>query len=175
MGKRSRNTKSIMKKHIKSKKTAPRTALTKGRGLGNPAVAAVVAEQTASVIPFIIKLAIVGGLGYWAYGKITGRFQALKTNPNYPASNISDAEAITRANAIKSSLATFDYTGNEFTVTRNNLKDLNYNGFIKVYNAFGKQSGHFFSGNLNLIEWIFDQFDAYEIQQLRALSGGAFF
>lgn len=164
-----------MKKHTKSKKTAPRTALPKGRGLGNPAVAAVVAQQTASVIPFIIKLAIVGGLGYWAYGKITGRFQPLKTNPNYPASNVSDAQAITRANAIKSSLATFDFTGHEFETTQANLAGLNYNGFIKVYNAFGKQSGHFFSGNLNLIEWIHDQFNETEINKLSLLLGGAFF
>jgi hypothetical protein len=134
-----------------------------------------VTTQLASVIPWIFKLLVLLGLGWWAYSRFTNRFISLKTDSKYLVANVSDAQAKTRADAIAASLAFFDYTGNEFEVTSQNIAGLNYNGFIKVYNAFGKQSGHIGSGQLNLVEWINDQFSQYQIKQLSSLLNGAFF
>jgi hypothetical protein len=133
------------------------------------------ANQLATVIPWLIKLLVILGLGWWAYSRFTNRFINLKLNSKYPLANVTDAQAKTRADAIAQSLALFDYTGNEFEVTSQNIAGLNYNGFIKVYNAFGKQSGHLGAGALNLVEWIHDQFSEYEIKQLSILLNGAFF
>jgi hypothetical protein len=132
-------------------------------------------RQAATVIPWLIKLAVIGSIGYFIYSKFTKRFVELPANPKYAPSNVTDAQATTRANAIASSLATFDFTGDEFGITSQNLAGLNYNGFVKVYNAFGKQQGHFGAGQLTLIEWINDQFSSTEISQLSLLLGGAFF
>lgn len=134
-----------------------------------------VAGQGAGLAVWLIKGAVLLTLGYFIYSKIANRFIALKQNSKYPKANISEAVAKTRADAIVSSLAFFDYTGNEFEVTSNAIAGLNYNGFILLYNAFGKQSGHFLKGDLNLIEWINDQFSATQISQLSFLLGGAFF
>lgn len=169
---------------VKNKKISPKSPrvapVSSSRTRGLKAIEFVtpqteIIKQTASVIPFVIKLAIVGGIGYFFYTKYVNRFQSLPTNRSYPASNVSDAQAESRATAIKSSLAFFDYTGKEFEVTSQNLAGLNYNGFVKVYNAFGKQPGHLFEGDLTLIEWINDQFSAYQVSQLSLLLGGAFF
>lgn len=134
-----------------------------------------VATKGSDLAVWLIKLGVVLGLGYWGYKSFTNRFISLKPNSKYPKSNISEAEASTRANAIASSLAFFDYTGNEFETASQAISGLNYNGFIALYNAFGQQSGHLFAGKLNLIEWINDQFTATQIQQLSFLLGGAFF
>jgi hypothetical protein len=134
-----------------------------------------VANQGAGLAVWLIKGSIVCLGLYFVYSKFTNRFISLKQNSKYPKANITDAVAKTRADAIISSLAFFDYTGNEFDVTSNAIAGLNYNGFILLYNAFGKQSGHLFKGSMNLIEWINDQFSATQISQLSFLLGGAFF
>lgn len=118
--------------------------------------------------------AIVVGTGYVIYKKVT-EFKDKKYDGTQSPSNVSDNEAAARAKAIASSLALFDYVGDEFEITSKNLKGLNYNGFVKVYNAFGEQKGHAFKGKLNLIDWIFDQFSDYEVQQLSFLTAGKFF
>jgi hypothetical protein len=157
------------------KATASGNAGLSGAEMPQTTVIREVASGTTGLVVWGVKLLVIGLGCYWVYGKITNRFVGLKTNKNYPLANISDAQAQTRATAIASSLALFDFTGNEFDVTSANLAGLNYNGFIKVYNAFGKQGGHAFAGQLNLIEWIHDQFDATEVSQLSSLLGGAFF
>jgi hypothetical protein len=102
-------------------------------GLGNPALIAV-----ASVIPwgFIIKTLFVLGIGYFAYTKWTNRFVKRKYNSNYPDSNISDAQAEARANSIADSIKWFS---NDYDNVELQLSGLNYNGFIKLYNAFGNR------------------------------------
>lgn len=131
-----------------------------------------VIEQTASVIPWLIKFAVVGTVGYLIYRAYTKRFESLKENKNYPASNISDAQAETRADAIYASIGWFS---NDFDNVKQQFVGLNYNAIIKVYNAFGKQTGTLLGGELNLFEWCRNQFNSEEIAQLRFLTGGAFF
>lgn len=131
-----------------------------------------VIEQTASVIPWLIKFAVVGTVGFLIYRAYTKRFEKLKENKNYPASNISDAQAETRADAIYSSIGWFS---NDFEHVKTQFVGLNYNAIIKIYNAFGKQTGTLLGGELNLFEWCKNQFNSDQISQLRFVTGGAFF
>lgn len=140
--------------------------------LGNPLVTTAVITETASVIPFIIKTGIVCGIGYYIYYKWSNSFDKKKYNSNYDPANISDAQAEARAASIAESIKLFS---NDFDNVERNLQGLNYNGFIKVYNAFGKQTGTLLGGELDLIEWIRNQFSDYQILRLSALQNGAFF
>jgi hypothetical protein len=143
--------------------------------LGNPlalVAGAKVVEQTASVIPFLIKFAVITGAAYWAYSAYTNRFVKLKENSGYANATVSQAVAKGRADSIIGSIGLFS---NDFENVSKQLAGLNYNGFIRVYNAFGHQKGTLLAGDLNLIEWIQNQYTPYQIQQLSFLLGGAFF
>ena len=131
-----------------------------------------IVKQTASIIPFLVKTVVVCGIGWYAYHKFINRFISLKEKSNYPDSNVTDAEAKTRADAIYGSIGWFS---NSFDAVANNLTGLNYNGFIRVYNAFGEHYGTLLGGNLNLIEWLKNQFSDNELAQLSALQNGVFF
>ncbi|MBB1193557.1 hypothetical protein DNC80_07725 [Flavobacterium sp. SOK18b] len=143
--------------------------------LGNPvaAVAGVkVIEKSAEAIPFLIKLFTVIGVGYFGYRIYSNRFVKRKENTSYPQSNVSYAQAKSRADAIYGSIGMFT---NDFENVARQLTGLNYNGFVRVYNAFGHKRGTLLAGDLNLEEWCFNQFTSYQIQQLSFLLGGAFF
>lgn len=150
------------------------------KSLGNPVLIAEatnrseIVKQTTSVIPFLIKTVVILGVGYYLYNRYTNRFVALKEktfNPPAPA-NVTLDQAKTRADAIASSIGWFS---NDFNAVADALAGLNYNGFVRVYNAFGHQTGTLFGGDLNLIEWIKNQFSTYEVQQLSSLQNGIFF
>ena len=131
-----------------------------------------IVKETASVIPFLIKTVVVCGIAYYVYNRFTNRFIKLKENSNYPAANVTEAQAKTRADAIAGSIGWFT---NSFDAVADNLAGLNYNGFVRVYNAFGQQTGTLFGGDLNLVEWIKNQFSEDEISQLSSLQNGVFF
>ena len=145
---------------------------TTNKGLKNPAVQTEFVKQTATVIPFLIKTVVIVGIGWYAYNKWTNRFVKLKENSSYAPANVTEAQAKAKADAIASSIGWFS---NSFDAVADNLAGLNYNGFIRVYNAFGHQTGTLFGGDLNLIEWIKNQFNEYEVAQLSSLQNGAFF
>lgn len=144
----------------------------KKSNLGNPVVVAAAVEKTAEVIPFLIKTAVILGLAYFAYYKITNRFVKRKENSAFPAANVSLAQAKSRADAIASSIG---WVSNDFDNVARQLTGLNYNGFVRVYNAFGHQRGTLLAGELTLEEWIYNQFTKDQVQQLSFLLGGAFF
>lgn len=147
------------------------------RGIEDLDTRVVVAKEVASVIPFLIKTTVVLGIGYYLYSSYTNRFVKLKENNNYPIANVTEAQAKGRADGIANSKTFWDDAdfGGQYQATAQNLAGLNYNGFIRVYNAFGHQGGTIFSGDLNLIEFIKDQFSAYEVQTLSTLLNGVFF
>ena len=143
--------------------------------LGNPVAVvagAKVIEKSAEAIPFLIKLFTVLGVGYYAYSRYTDRFVKRKENTSYPPANISMGQAQSRADAIYGSIGAFT---NDFENVSRQITGLNYNGFVRVYNAFGHKKGTLFGGDLNLEEWCFNQFTSYQMQQLSFLLGGAFF
>lgn len=157
-------------------KTNPNTVLEASSpdrsGLGNPIIQAEVISQTASVIPWLIKLGVLAIGGYFLYLSWSNRFIKKKYNSKYPDANISDAQAEARANSIVESIKLFS---NDYDNVERQLAGLNYNGFIKLYNAFGKQTGTLLGGELDLIEWLRNQFTDYQILKLSALLNGAFF
>ena len=142
--------------------------------LGNPVVAAALVQQGATALPFLIKLVAVTTVVVVVYKTWTNRFVSLKESNNEPPSNISLAQAKIRADSIASSIG---YISNDFTNVSKQLTGLNYNGFVRVYNAFGHHRGTLLGGELNLIEWLQNQFgnDSFKIKQLSFLLNGKFF
>lgn len=148
--------------------------------LGNPAIAAALlnsdiakekmkarSEVATKTIPFVLKSLFVIGLGVFVYYKITNNFKKFSENKNYPNSNITDNQAKAKADALFEAMKGF---GNGFEIVKEVIAGLNYNAFVKVYNAFGKREGIVpFSGKLTLTEWFNDQFSVAELQQLNFL------
>lgn len=147
------------------------------RGIEDLDTRVVVTKEFASVIPFVFKTLFVLGIGYVIIRSYTNRFKKLSENKNYPIANVTEAQAKGRADGIANSKTFWDESdfGGQYQATAQNLAGLNYNGFIRVYNAFGHRGGTIFSGDLNLIEFIKDQFSAYEVQTLSTLLNGVFF
>lgn len=160
----------------------------KGKGLNNPAAAMVLAsspegqksvstaaevvKNTTSVIPFLIKTGVYLGLGYLAYTIFINKFRAINENKNYPPANVTLGQAQTRAEAIYTAMRGI---GADFESVATNLQGLNYNGWVRVYNAFGKRKGaNPLSNPLDLVGWINDQFSNQEINLLRTLVGSVF-
>lgn len=149
------------------------------KGLGNPVVTAVAAgagqevvKSTASVIPFLIKTTVFIGLGYWAYRSFVTRFVPLKEVNSWPASSITNGQATTRAEMIYQAMEGF---GANFQIVASNLSSLNYNGWVRLYNAFGNRRGANPLGKkMDLVEWLGDQFDEEELAQLRFLVPNVF-
>jgi hypothetical protein len=155
--------------------------------LGNPAVAAIVnsdaaknasegqkavVQATASVIPFFLKTGFVLGVGYVIYNKWTNRFVPSKEVSYYPTANITTSQAKTKADAIYGAMKGY---GNGFQIVAANIAGLNYNGWVRVYNAFGNRQGVIpFSSKMNLTEWFADQFNEEELAQLRFLVPNVF-
>ena len=140
--------------------------------LGNPFVAATVVQQSATALPFLIKLGAIITVAVVGYKMYTNRFKKFAENSALPPANVSLAQAKGKADSIGKSITLFS---NDFDNVSKQLAGLNYNGFVRVYNAFGQQRGTYLAGDLNLIEWIENQFTAYQKQQLSFLLGGAFF
>lgn len=149
-------------------------AATRKKGLKNPAeqASSEVIKQTASVIPFVIKTGIILGIGYAVYVTWNNRFVKRKEVSSYGSANITDTEAKAKAEAIFASVGWF--TG-DFESLRDQFVGLNYNAVIKVYNAFGKRTGRILGGEVDLFEFLAQQLDARQLQQLRVLIGSTFF
>lgn len=149
------------------------------KGLGNPALVATALnsdtvktqnEIAKSTIPFIVKSLFVIGVGTFIWYKISTRFISIKENPNYPKSNITDGQAKTKADAIFGAMYGI---GANFDIVAYNLHGLNYNAWVKVYNAFGDRRGSDLQKG-NLVDWLTDQFSEYELEQLRFLVSNVF-
>lgn len=156
--------------------------------LGNPAAVAAVANSdtvknisesqkavvsaTASVIPFFLKTIFVLGVGYVVVNKWTNRFVPAQEASYYPAANVTTSQAQTKADTIYTAMKG---VGNGFQIVAANIAGLNYNGWVRVYNAFGNKQGIIpFSAKMNLTEWFADQFNEEELAQLRFLVPNVF-
>ena len=129
-------------------------------------------KQSASVIPFVIKLGIFLGVGYIAYKTFVKSFNKIGEINNLPPANISDGEAQTRANSIYAAMYGF---GANYRGVSENLAGLNYNGWVRLYNAFGHRAGaNPLSEKKDLVWWINDQFSENELQQLRFILPNVF-
>lgn len=144
---------------------------TKSRGgLGNPLVVATVASQ----IPWgwIIKVAVGSFVAYRIVQSFKKRFTPLNQVSGYNKPNISFAQAEMKADVIHQAMKGF---GNGFTVVRENIAGLNYNGWVRLYNAFGNREDSIIgSDDKNLIEWFQNQFSNNELSELRVLVPNVF-
>ncbi|MGQ2982119.1 hypothetical protein [Flavobacterium sp.] len=158
-----------VKRHTKKKK----------KGLGNPVAVAAstpagqkAISEVVSIIPWLIKAGLIGFAIWYAVGLWTKRFVKAAQNPNYPPANVSDAQAEAKADALYNAMYG---PGANFDEVAGQINGLNYNGWIKVFNAFGKRGGvNPFADDMNLVEWLTDQFDDEELIQLRFLVGNVF-
>jgi hypothetical protein len=161
-----------MTKNISNKPDTKRSLASSKSGLSGITSSPAIIDKGADLAVWFIKGTIVIGGLYLLYRSYTNRFVKLKENSNYPLANVTVAQAKNRADAIGASIG---WVSNDFDQVSQNLAGLNYNGFIRVYNEFGHQTGTLLGGDLNLIEWIKNQFSEYEVSQLSTLLNGAFF
>lgn len=160
----------------------------KNKGLGNPALIAAaqspagqkainnqteLAGKAIAILPTVIKIAGFGIAAYLLYSWLTNRFKPIGIANNLDPANITDGQAQTKANAIYQAMVG---VGANFDIVKSNLAGLNYNGWVKVYNAFGKRQGILpFSAKTDLAEWLVDQFNDSELNELRFLLGDNLF
>jgi hypothetical protein len=148
------------------------------QGLKNPALVAYASsEQGQKTISkgtdlgfLLLKITLIGGLGFFAYYKIFMGFKKLQEDTRYKPRNISQTKAKARAEAIYTAMIGF---GANYVTVEKNLTGLNHNGFIRLYNEFGKRRGATLA-NMNLVEWLQDQFKEDDISRLRFLIQGFF-
>lgn len=159
----------------------------KKQGLHNPAIVTAVASTpagqraitttlqranegvntTASIVKGTLKLGLFLGIGLFVYKKIFNGFSALNENKKEKPSSISKAMAKNKAEAIYSAMYG---VGNGFKSVRQNLIGVNYNGFVRIYNAFGQRKGvNPFAKPMTLTDWFTDQFSPSELMELRFL------
>lgn len=125
-----------------------------------------------SIVKNALAIAFFGGLGYIAYTKIFNGFTAVKEDPLYTPSNVSTGVAKAKAEAIYQAMYG---AGNGFNMVKSilqyvNGERINHNGFIRVYNAFGKRNGIVpFSPKETLTEWFINQYSASELLELRLI------
>ena len=126
-------------------------------------------EIATSVLPFMIKAGVVVAIVYVGYRLYANRFVSAGYNTKVDPANISDAQAQAKADAVYTALFGI---GADFEAVKEALAGLNQNGFIKVYNAFGKRKPAFIFGNeMTLTEWLNDQLSNSEKEELRFLIG----
>lgn len=163
-----------------------RTTTKNKKALGNPAAAVAVAnspavqktieskaeltKQAASALPFVIKTLFVFGILYIGYSSFTKRFKSIAYNMSSPDPSITEGQAQTRANALYEAMRG---VGANFNTVITNLSGLNYNGWVRLYNAFGKRKPSVpFSDDMDLVEWLLSEFSGSELAQIRFLLPG---
>lgn len=152
--------------------------------IGNPALIAAASKakeseaskQAASTIPFLIKAgvitAIVGVGGVIIY-KMATKFTKWPEVSNYAPANVTFSQAKAKAAAISEALGFLGF-GNDFETISNQLANVNYNGFVRIYNAFNVE-GSWITGYKDMIELLNAKLSKEQILQLRFLLGGQFF
>lgn len=163
----------------------------KNKGLRNPALVAAasspagqgaitnatetqrkLADTGISLIPFMVKTIIVVGGIWYAARLYTKRFIKLGINPNLPKANVTNGQAQMKADALFEAM--YGIGANHQKVAEQ-LAGINYNAWVLVYNAFGNRKGVGGLGEgLNLVEWLTDQFDTEQLNELRFLVNGVF-
>jgi hypothetical protein len=157
-----------------SKKTRLASSKTKAglRGLVDIDPKVTVVKEAASLIPFLGKVLIISGVVYLVVRSYKNRFIPKKENANYPVANITLSEAESRANSIYGSVGIFSGDFDTIVNAFSHPNGLNYNSFIRIYNAFGNRKSTYFSGEMNLSEWLADQLNDYQLSQISAITYG---
>lgn len=153
----------------------------KNKGLGNPAVLALASspagqkavsgaiDTTLKVAKITAIVAVVGIGGYIAYRVYKNRFVSMATNSKYPKANITKDQAKAKAEALYQAMYG---VGADLDIVLNALNGLNYNGYVEVFNAFGKRSP-LVGSDMTLTQWLNDQFTStYDRTQIEFVLPG---
>lgn len=154
------------------------------KALGNPALAvlsteagqkalnnSVNASGEAMKLGFtLLKIGIFGVAAYLLYNKFTNSFVKAKEDKRQPVANVTSGGAEVRATNLFKAMVGI---GANYNKVYTNLKGLNYNGYVRVFNAFGNRRGNDFE-KLNLTEWLHNQFNESDLQRLRFATNNAF-
>jgi hypothetical protein len=116
-----------------------------------------------------------GALYYNLYWK--NRFRKMEFDPNQRPATISAGLAKSKADILYRAMHGI---GANYTHVYNALKGMGHNNYVAIYNAFGKRTpaSSFSLGNKNdmdLNQWLVDQFSGSELSSLRAQVGNGFF
>lgn len=120
-------------------------------------------------------ISIGGALFYNLYWK--NRFRKMDYDPNQKPATISAGLAKSKADMIYRALHGI---GANYNTVYNALRGMGHNNYVAIYNAFGKRTPatSFSMGNKNdmdLSQWLQDQFSGDKLAALRAQVGSAFF
>src|SRR5690606_2801621 len=153
----------------------------KNKGLSNPAVLALASspagqkavsgaiDTTLKVAKITAIVAVVGIGGYIAYRLYKNRFVSMATNSKYEKANITKDQAKAKAEALYQAMYG---AGADLDIVLQTLAGLNYNGFVEVFNAFGKRSP-LFESEMIFNEWLNDQLtSAYSRRKIEFIIPG---
>lgn len=164
---------------------------TKSKGLGNPALIAAassgagqeaistsigstvrMAEKSVNTIGTVVKVLLVLAGGYVLYTIVDKRYKKVGQNSAWPAPNITEGQARAKANAIYEAMYGI---GADFEAVKTQLAGLNYNAWVMVQNEFGKRGGlNPLGADMDIVEWLTDQFSNSQLDELRFLIGTVF-
>ena len=136
------------------------------------------AKTAINVGLILFGVAIVstaGALYYNLYWK--NRFRKMEYDPNQKPATISAGLAKSKADIL---FRAMHGIGANYNNVYNALKGMGHNNYVAIYNAFGKRTPatSFSFGNKNdmdLSQWLVDQFSGSELAALRAQVGSGFF
>lgn len=121
----------------------------------------------------ILAIGVLGGVAYVAYKLLKKEAPPkLYENKNYPSSSLSQVQALAIADRL---YAAMKGLGTDEVAVMKALSGLDYNDFVKVYEAFGKRQYSTFWGNIgdpltskdhHLITWLTNELKPSEIKQL---------
>lgn len=138
--------------------------------LGNPIVATAIVTQ----LPWswLFKVGVGCLIVYQVIGSFKKRFKSVREVSGFQPASISIGQARVKANIIHEAMRGF---GSGFDVVRQNFANLNYNGWVRLYNAFGNRPDNIpLSDDKNLVEWLQDEFNNDKLNELRVLVPNVF-
>jgi len=154
------------------------------KSLNNPiATATITSVATSKTTQNVLKWTLISGVvlvvGFTALYIYKHRFVKMLQNRNYDKPNISASEARLKADNLYNAMVGFGANYEK------QLLGVNYNGFVLIYNAFGKRESSLqklnplnfgiVSKGMTLTEWLLDQFKSNNrLADLRALLPGKF-
>jgi len=152
------------------------------KSLNNPIATTVITSVASSkTTTNVLKWTLIGGVvviaGFTALYIYKHRFVKMLQNRNYDKPNISASEARLKADILYNAMVGF---GANYEKVKAQLLGVNYNGFVLIYNAFGKRESSLqklnplnfgiVSKGMTLTEWLLDQFkSSNRLADLRAL------
>lgn len=123
--------------------------------------------NTVAIAKNVLWIGLFGYIGYKFYTRVFSTFKPISQDLKYRPAKINDATALAKAETIYKAM---EGVGNGFNTVKANLEGTYHNDYIKIFNAFGKRQGFFWgSKNMNLTEWILDQFKGEELIYLRTV------